>query len=69
MFIVCTRDSLHVFESLHEAVLVSVRTELGVLGGEWVELVHVDQSVVRQYCLHPHAAYVVFARRHQHVRH
>lgn len=58
---------LHVFQPLHEAVLVSMRSELWILRGERIELVHVDEAVVGENGLHPDPADVVQTRRHQHI--
>lgn len=60
--------SLHVLQPLHESMLVAMGSEFRVLRGQWIELVHVDESVVRQDRFHPNSADVVQARRNQHVR-
>jgi len=63
-----------VMESLEEPLLVLLGThQLWKLragaSGSRVHLVSVDKSVVRQHRLRPDTTDVVFARRHQHVRH
>lgn len=58
---------LHVLQSLHESMFMSMRSEFGILRRQRVELIHVHQAIIGQNGLHPNAANVVQARSHEHV--
>lgn len=60
-------SSLHVFQPLHESVLVAVSAELWILSSQRIKLTHVHQTIIRQYGFDPNSTDVVSARCYQHI--
>jgi hypothetical protein len=60
-------SSLHVFQPLHESVLVAVGAELWILSRQRIKLAHVHQTIIGQHSLNPNSTDVVSARCDQHI--